>query len=944
MNVRIFINAQREDTHSASQSKFRITSSLCVISGPTSYLADRTLSNVRLYPHYSESFPAPIILLLTMDPTPSEIETVAFFSTLISRMLLFFSQGFSSAISPYPAILHRIVRALFPARLTTCILVAYFASLALRMPGTQRMIRIVLLCLRGALPREKGVFEVFWSGGAVVYWGLGVRIAWVWVPEVSIGLVVNVIKSMYWASSWVVPLGIGLWVVGRCWSGFWTAVLRICSEVVGFVFKWVVQSKALPMLDWAIHLDGGSFIREMGVWRRRNASIRKTQDGVGDRNRNLQEKDAYRYKVLGEGEIRLLKLKRAWIMADVECELVPIKLDADIPVYTAVSYAWGPDPSRPRSIVVDGKRLNVTESAFEVVMAMAPESGERFVWVDFICINQEDVYERASQVKLMGAIYSRAEEVKVVLNTVTPVDLDDSDLVVHHLRKTNAQVAYGVWSLEKQVEQFKKAGKKNILPGWAAVSRMFNREYWNRAWVVQEIAMAQKLVVLYGDNELSWSDLSNFSGSFRNPDNGTTLDLLGVLFEGLSIPLAHVMKVNTITEIRDMYLNGGLTIYDIFSSGIQFNATDPRDNIYAFLGLAGASTPLQIEPNYQIHPQELFLSATITFLYTEKPLWFLKYAGRGFGDRTTESRICSLHDSDLPSWVPNWSSQLPRAQLPSLGPMNHDSEHLPKTFHTGNATALEVHATLFDTIVSTTTNPFPQDQDLKSEVQIAPENLHMMLRNGKDFEALLSAFDTLVPDPYPVPSVPRDQLLWRLFLGSSTTSPSTIRHYSHCWNLHLQKASLLSKLLPAIPDSPENARTGPKHLQEALINYITADTDQETLDARVDSMEKLEKMFDNEMYQANTTFVAQIGQHSWGRKVGFTRKGHAILVPPGTQEGDEVYYLAYGETPVVLRGVHGEEWGEEKRFELLGDCYVYGVGIEDVLVDGSQRLRPIAIV
>ncbi len=339
-------------------------------------------------------------------------------------------------------------------------------------------------------------------------------------------------------------------------------------------------------------------------------------------------------------------------------------------------------------------------------------------------------------------------------------------------------------------------------------------------------------------------------------------------------------------------------------------------------------------------PQELFLSAAVTFLSTEKPLWFLKYAGRGYGDRTTESRICSLHDSDLPSWVPNWSSQLPRAQLTSLSPMNHAPEHLPKTLTTENSTALEVYATLFDTIVSTTTNPFPQHQDLESEVKIAPDYLQMMLRIGKDFKALLSAFETLVPDPYPIPSVPRDQLLWRLFLGSGTTSPSTITHYSRCWNVYLQQASLLGELLPVFPDLPEDARTGPEHVRKALLNYITADVDQKTLDVRVASMQKLEKLFNNEMYQANTTFMAQIGQHSWGRKVGFTRKGHAILVPPGTQEGDEVYYLAYGETPVILRKLdrtqldkdgeteNRKEAGvDEERFELLGDCYVHGVAL-----------------
>ena len=819
------------------------------------------------------------------------------------------------------------------------------------------MIRIVLLSSRGALPWEKGLFEIFWGGGAIMSWGVGARIAWTWIPELSVGLLVKVVKSMYWASSWVVPLGIGLWVVGMQWPGFWTAALGAISEAVGCVFTFLVQSKALPILDWVVHLGGGGLIKGVDQWRRRNVMEKKAQNGVGDWNRNLEERERYSYGMLEEGQIRLLRVKRAWIMTDVECELVPVKLDADVPAYTAVSYAWGPDPSRPRSIGINGKKLDVTESAFEVVMAMAPESGERFVWVDFICINQEDVYERARQVKRMGATYSMAKDVKVVLNTVMPVDLDDSDLVVHHLKKSNKQVAYGVGDLKRQVDQVKKAGKQRVSPGWAAVSRMFTREYWNRAWIVQEIAMAKKLIVIYGDNELSWEDVSSFTGAFRNPENGSTLDLLSVLFDGGSIPLAHVMKVNTITEIRDMYRNGGLMIHDIFSNGIRFNATDPRDNIYAFLGLAGVPTPPQIDPNYQIHPRELFLAATLTFLPTDQPLWFLKYAGRGFGDRTTESRICSLYDSDLPSWVPNWSSQLPKAHLRSIISTEHSPEHLPRTHTTENGTSLEVHAALFDTIVSTAPHPLLQDQNFSSAIELAPNYLKTMLHIGKDFKNLLSAFDAFVPDPYPIPTIPRDQLLWRLFLGSTTTSPSSIANYSECWSVHLQQINLLDDLLPAIPDFPEGTRTGPEHLRQALQDYMTIGADQQTLDARVASLQKMERLFTDEVYHANTKFVAEIGQHSWGRKVGFTRKGHAILVPPGTQEGDEVHYFAYGETPFVLRKVQqvaqldeSEEPAEEKgagigdeRFELLGDCYVHGVEFGDVLAGQPESLRPIMI-
>lgn len=79
--------------------------------------------------------------------------------------------------------------------------------------------------------------------------------------------------------------------------------------------------------------------------------------------------------------------------------------------YETLSYAWG-SPSEPsHDILVNGQRYLVRQNLYHVLSQFAISSryasGVR-LWVDAICINQDDGLERATQVKRMKQIYSTA--------------------------------------------------------------------------------------------------------------------------------------------------------------------------------------------------------------------------------------------------------------------------------------------------------------------------------------------------------------------------------------------------------------------------------------------------------------------------------------------------------------------------------------------------------
>jgi hypothetical protein len=80
--------------------------------------------------------------------------------------------------------------------------------------------------------------------------------------------------------------------------------------------------------------------------------------------------------------------------------------------YTALSYTWGP-PDQTHSIVVSDYKFFITLSLAAALHHIRHPSDVITLWIDQICINQEDGDEKNAQVPLMTQIYRQAEEVLI---------------------------------------------------------------------------------------------------------------------------------------------------------------------------------------------------------------------------------------------------------------------------------------------------------------------------------------------------------------------------------------------------------------------------------------------------------------------------------------------------------------------------------------------------
>lgn len=94
------------------------------------------------------------------------------------------------------------------------------------------------------------------------------------------------------------------------------------------------------------------------------------------------------------------------------------------------------------------------------------------------------------------------------------------------------------------------------------------------------------------------------------------------------------------------------------------------------------------------------------------------------------------------------------------------------------------------------------------------------------------------------------------------------------------------------------------------------------------------------MYRNSRQLPYELRRHSVGRKIAFTRNGHIILTPPLAAPGDEMHFVAFAETPFVLRYIDNQEPNIGK-YCLVGDCEFYDAQEE---LDKLSEFKKLAIV
>ena len=119
----------------------------------------------------------------------------------------------------------------------------------------------------------------------------------------------------------------------------------------------------------------------------------------------------------GSKQIRVLDILPPTTAAANEAirsTLSVIDLESDTD-FAALSYVWGTYAVQRDTIICDDVRFEVTRNCYSALWHLRRKLGGFRIWLDAICINQEDIKEKSGQIPLMGDIYTHASLVYVWL-------------------------------------------------------------------------------------------------------------------------------------------------------------------------------------------------------------------------------------------------------------------------------------------------------------------------------------------------------------------------------------------------------------------------------------------------------------------------------------------------------------------------------------------------
>lgn len=173
---------------------------------------------------------------------------------------------------------------------------------------------------------------------------------------------------------------------------------------------------------------------------------------------------------------------------------------AEDPIYEALSYEWGQHYER-ETILVDGKPLDIPHSLFLFLKSLrsAQKDEKTLYFADAICIDQQNLQERAQQVQLMGQVYTMAQRVHIWLGS----DFGGVSRLFKfgNLLRGNETDARVRDRFEEVFSEHNEAAFQE------AVQALTSCSYWKRLWVIQEILLAKRLLVHCGKYTIAWNAL-----------------------------------------------------------------------------------------------------------------------------------------------------------------------------------------------------------------------------------------------------------------------------------------------------------------------------------------------------------------------------------------------------------------------------------------------------
>ncbi|MCJ1397003.1 hypothetical protein MMC11_000195 [Xylographa trunciseda] len=362
----------------------------------------------------------------------------------------------------------------------------------------------------------------------------------------------------------------------------------------------------------------------------------------------------------------------------------------DEPVYTALSYVWG-GVEDLKPITVNGSSFLVTRNLNDALQHISFEDIAPSIWIDSICIDQNNYIEKTEQLQLVGTVYSNAVRVLVWLGLPT----ENSDVLAEVVLKFAKNVRrrfnvpsspkydlvdYIEYDLESEIYEDVNAAIQTVgnqdLVSMTAIDfiRAFmificGREWWYRVWVLQEFVLAKQVQFQVGLRRIGLQELATFLLASAVTLTGSILQRGLTDSQSLSSQfgwdwLMYMLSYRERRHQKSKIENGSM-VFELLCTtycrpawrdggNYSLKATDERDQIYGLVSLFQDYKSLGLTVDYRKTWQDIYSEVA------------QKLIQAGYLDILAFCQAkCLSNDAGLPSW--DQPIQVPNAWFKTSG-------------------------------------------------------------------------------------------------------------------------------------------------------------------------------------------------------------------------------------------------------------------------------------
>jgi hypothetical protein len=606
-------------------------------------------------------------------------------------------------------------------------------------------------------------------------------------------------------------------------------------------------------------------------------------------------------------EIRVVLLSPGQWDDEIACRLINSSLESPLE-YEALSYVWVQEPGH-RCIRLNGSMHQITTNLFLALRRLRKAIDVRYIWIDVLCINQDNGEERNHQVALMGSIYGSCTRALLWLGdyespagsprqTLTieeaetqsweEISAEQSSMqdkgfatmnTVHELSANKHLLATSMF------EEAVKCDEINGLYHLRSFRSFFDLPWWTRIWTIQEAILPPMATVLYGSFAVKWEvfemaekcasqhattccyDIFSMAGKEKiSSEFKTTISRFGIRVNSLKGLRTTRRESNTDTI---------LPLHRILWNHRDREASEPRDLFYGLLGLTGMMVPT-LMVDYRLPCEAVFKIATLLSIQRTGKLYILK--------RRKISRVRK------PFWIYNFDAVI------NIELWSFERAFMVKEERFFTATGTSKSVVFW--------NGFDRD--------------HLELK-GIFCSNVVTVGDSLANDKYTVRGLSSILIQCESLAEGFYSNRTTDTPYSRDWKsgfLRTLVSDFAFDIEPQIVD---------RRVCAADLPIIRGVVDQ-AIRKEKPPTSRLDKLLYNRM------IISLIN-----RAFFITADGDMGLGSP--ELGDEIWVLFGGDTPFILRpsvpdpGCH----------QLIGSCYVHGLMDGEAMVDVEAKQRTVTL-